>query len=98
MPQPKGKGERPIQMGEQTQKPEPVKITGSSDMEVIMMMCQRLIDSMNKNTNALIESWRKDREENEKNRQKDREENKKWIESLKKEIICIAIYHKRKVR
>ena len=66
-------GERPIQMEDQTnkptqkrdetEKPEPEKPTGSIDMNAIMMMFQRMEETMNKNTESLRKDRQEDRED-----------------------------------
>ena len=45
-------GEEPIQMVEQTENPEPEKITGSVDTNILMVMAmlQGMDEKMNKNT------------------------------------------------
>ena len=71
-------------------KNEPVKITGSIDMNVMMMVLQR----MKKNKEEIIRTIvslrednekerQKEREENERRRQKEREESERWRESLR---------------
>ena len=76
-------------------KPEPEKITGSVDVNILMMMLQKM-EEMNKNTESLKEDMNKNIESLNKNRQEDKEEIKGSIESLKKEIsIEYEIVNKR---
>ena len=62
-------------MVEQTENPEPEKITGSVDTNIIMMMLQR----MKEDKEEIIESMNK-------NRLEDKEKLDKNIESLRKYI------------
>ena len=68
-------GEEPIQMVEQTEKPEPEKIA-SVDMNAIMVMLLGMKEENNKNR-------QEDKEENNKKRQEDKEE---IIKSLKEDM------------
>ena len=47
-------GEGPMQMEDQTEKPEPEKITGSIDMNAIMVMLQRMKEDNNKNRREAV--------------------------------------------
>ena len=87
-------GEEPIQMVDQTENPEPEKITGSVDANIIMMMFRTLNENMNKNRQEDKEETKKSNEQMlqrmdekmNKNTESLKEENKKCIESLKKEM------------
>ena len=91
-------GEEPIQMVEQAEKPEPEKITGSVEMNAIMVMLQGMkeikgsIESLKEENNKKrqedkVEIIKSLKEDNNKNRWEDKEKLDKNIESLRKDRI-----------